>query len=393
MTVARPLTTTIALMAVAAASATLATAMVALRVARNVVTPPARRRYDIEVLAVDLVAGTVTLSRTDDTVVPGRYSLWFDGDRGHARMGEILEQTHESVTRRVDSVQRGDLGHATKARWAGWWYLTPDDLGVVSRDVDIVTPLGVAPAWIIDGGTSSDDWVIQVHGRGVTRAEGLRAVSVFAAAGFTSLLISYRNDGDAPPSSDRRYALGGEEWRDVEAAIRYARDHGAQRVVLMGWSMGGAIVLQCVTRSALADVVVGVVLESPVVDWVRVLHYQAGLTHLPAPVRDAAMAILSSDVASGWAGLDQPIDFDQLDMVARARELHAPLLILHSIDDGFVPSGGSVALAHRRGDLVRFERFATARHTKLWNYDAPRWERAIGTWLAEVINPARQPVG
>jgi alpha-beta hydrolase superfamily lysophospholipase len=367
--------------------------MVALRVARNVVAPPARRRYDIEVLAVDLVAGTVTLSRTDDTVVPGRYSLWFDGDRGHARMGEILEQTHESVTRRVDSVQRGDLGLATKARWAGWWYLTPDDLGVVSRDVDIATPLGVAPAWIIDGGTSSDDWVIQVHGRGVTRAEGLRAVSVFAAAGFTSLLISYRNDGDAPPSNDRRYALGGEEWRDVEAAIRYARDNGAQRVVLMGWSMGGAIVLQCVTRSALADVVVGVVLESPVVDWVRVLHYQAGLTHLPAPVREAAMAILSSDVGSGWAGLDQPIDFAQLDMVERAHELRVPILILHSIDDGFVPSNGSVALAHRRGDIVRFERFATARHTKLWNYDAPRWERAIGAWLAEVINPARQTAG
>lgn len=390
MTVARPLTTTIALVAVAAASATLATAMVALRVARNVVTPPGRRRYDIQVLAVDLVAGTVTLSRTDDTVVPGRYSLWFDGDRGHARVGEILDQTSESVTRRLDSVQHGDLAHATRARWAGWWYLTPGDLGVDSHDVDVVTPLGVAPAWIIDGGTTSDDWVIQVHGRGVTRAEGLRAVSVFAAAGFTSLLISYRNDGDAPPSNDRRYSLGGEEWRDVDAAIRYAREHGAQRIVLMGWSMGGAIVLQCMTRSSVADIVIGVVLESPVVDWVRVLNYQARVTGLPAPVRDAAMAILSSDVASGWAGLDQPIDFAQLDMVARARELRAPLLILHSIDDGFVPSDGSVALAHRRVDLVRFERFATARHTKLWNYDTPRWERAISAWLAEVIEPARR---
>jgi alpha-beta hydrolase superfamily lysophospholipase len=317
--------------------------------------------------------------------------MWFGGDTGHARIGEILEQSSDSVTRRVHSVQHGDLAYARRARWAGWWYLTPADLGVAFRDVDIVTPLGIAPAWIVDSPTASNDWVIQVHGRGVTRAEGLRAVSVFRAAGFTSLLISYRNDGDAPPSSDRRYALGGEEWRDVDAAIRYARDHGAQRIVLMGWSMGGAIVLQCVTRSALADVVVGVVLESPVVDWVRVLHYQAGVTGLPAAVRDTAMAILSSDVASRWAGLDHPIDFSTLDMVARASELRAPLLILHSIDDGFVPSDGSVALAHRRADLVRFERFATARHTKLWNYDEPRWERSISAWLADVIEPAGHP--
>ncbi len=390
---ARPATTTIALVAVAAASATLATALVALRVARNVVTPPARRRYDIHVIAADLVAGTVTLSRTDDTVIPGRYSMWFDGDNGHARIGDILDQTADSVTRRVHSVQHGDLSRATRARWAGWWYLTPADLGVAFRDVDIVTPRGVAPAWIIDGPASSNDWVIQVHGRGVTRAEGLRAVRVFSAAGFTSLLISYRNDGDAPPSNDRRYALGGEEWRDVEAAIRYARDHGAQRIVLMGWSMGGAIVLQCVTLSALADVVVGVLLESPVVDWVRVLDYQAAATGLPAPVRDTALAILSSDFASRWAGLDQPIDFARLDMVARASDLRAPMLILHSIDDGFVPSDGSVALAHRRGDLVRFERFATARHTKLWNYDEPRWERAISAWLTDVIKPPRHTSG
>jgi len=387
--VARPARTTIALVAVAALSASLATALVAVRVARNVVTPPQRRRYDIVVIAVDEAAATITLSRTDDTVVPGRYSLWFDSDHGHARVGEILEQTADSVTRRLDSVQRGDLAGGTRARWAGWWYLTPADLGVAYRDLDIVTPLGVAPAWIVDGPPGSSDWVIQVHGRGVTRAEGLRAVSVFTAAGFTSLLISYRNDGDAPASPDRRYALGGEEWRDVEAAIRYARDHGAQRIVLMGWSMGGAIVLQCMTRSPLATAVVGVALESPVVDWARVLHFQAAATRLPPVVRDAAMWILASDGASRWAGLAQPIDFPELDMVARAADLRAPMLILHSLDDGFVPSDGSVALAQRRPDLVRFERFATARHTKLWNYDTPRWERAISAWLADVIGPAR----
>lgn len=381
----RPASTAAALLAVGLAATAVGAAFVSLRVARSVVTPPTRRRYDIDVLAFDETAGTVVLGRTPDTVVPGRYSMWFDRDRGHARIGDIIANDAHSVTRRVHSVQRGDLSRATRARWAGWWYLTPADLQVPFSDVGIRTPVGIAPAWRIDGTGSSGDWVIQVHGRAVTRSEGLRAVRVFAEADFTSLLISYRNDGDAPASYDGRYALGDDEWRDVEAAIGYALAEGAKRIVLMGWSMGGATVLQCMTRSILAEHVAGVVLESPVVDWVRVLRFQAAASGLPAVVRDAAMTMLASHRASRWVGLDEPIDFDRLDIVARAAELSVPMLVLHSVDDGFVPSDGSVALAAARPDVVRLEHFAVARHTKLWNYDAPRWERAIAQWLDGVV--------
>ncbi len=63
-------------------------------------------------------------------------------------------------------------------------------------------------------------------------------------AGYTSLVVSYRNDGDAPNSDDHRYALGDREWQDVSSAIEYAFEHGAERIVLLGYSMGGATVLQ-----------------------------------------------------------------------------------------------------------------------------------------------------
>ena len=370
-------------MVVAAGAALLGAAAVAMAVARNVVTPPRRRSYDIEILEVDLESHTVLLSRTADTVVNGRYSLWFDGDRGHARIGEVLETDDRSVLRRLDSVQRGDLKRASRGRWAGWWYLTPADLTVPFSDLGIMTPVGVAPAWYIAPETESHDWMIAVHGRGVTRAEGLRAVEVFREASHHCLLISYRNDGDAPASHDGRYALGDEEWRDVHAAIAYARSQGARRIVLMGWSMGGATVLQCITRSPLAAHINGVVLESPVVDWMSVLRFQAAETGLPPAVRDAALAMLSSERAARWVGLAQPIDFDRLDIVARSAELSIPMLLLHSDDDGYVPSDGSVALAAARPDVVRIERFTVARHTKLWNFDPERWNRAIRVWLDE----------
>lgn len=379
----RPVTTALALAGVAALAAGVGVTAVALRVARNVVTPPRQRRYDIDILGVDHDAGIIVLSRTPDTVVPGLYSLWFDRDRGHARVGEIVGHGARSVTRRLHSVERGDVSRASRARWAGWWYLTPADLGVPFREVGIRTPIGAAPAWRIDSATPGTDWVIQVHGRAVTRAEGLRAVHVFGELGYASLLISYRNDGDAPASNDGRYALGGDEWLDVEAAVDYALHQGATRIVLMGWSMGGATVLQFLTRSTRADRVVGVVLESPVVDWIRVLRFQAAASGLPSSVRDVALAMLASHRVAPWVGLDEPIDFDRLDIVARAAELRTPMLVLHSRDDGFVPSDGSVALAAARPDIVRLELFAVARHTKLWNYDAPRWERAIRSWVDE----------
>ena len=368
-------------MLVATGAAMLGGALVALRVARNVVTPPRRRREDITITEVDLAACTVRLGRTADTCLPGRYSLWFDRDRGHARVGAIIDDDGQTVLRRLEGVQRGDLARASRGRWAGWWYLTPADLGVRFSEVGIETPVGVAPAWQIDSETPSDAWMIAVHGRGVTRAEGLRAVAVFRAAGYRCLLISYRNDGDAPASHDGRSTLGDEEWRDVDAAIEYARHEGARRIVLMGWSLGGATALQCITRSEHAPHVDGVVLDSPVVDWISVLRFQASAARLPTAVRDAAIAVLGSDRASGWVGLAGPIDFRRLDIVARAAELTIPMLLLHSADDGYVPSDASIALAAARPDVVRLERFALARHTKLWNYDPQRWERAIRVWL------------
>lgn len=381
---ARVTLTMVATLAGLGAAAALSAIALALRVARNVVTPPRERVEDIAILDVDPDAGTIRLGRTPDSVVPGRYSLWFDRDRGHARVGAILASDDESVTRELNSVQRGDLRRADHARWGAWWYLTPADLGHPFHEVGIDTEVGVAPAWVVPAPEPGGDWVIQVHGRGVTRAEGLRAVDVMRRASLTSLLISYRNDGDAPASHDGRYALGGDEWRDVESAIRYAIGQGAERIVLMGWSMGGATVLQCVMRSPFAENVIGVVLDSPVVDWVRVLQFHADAMGVPTPVRRLALDLLESPSGSRWVGLDSPIDFARLDVVARADELSIPMLLLHSDDDGYVPIDGSAALAAARPDLIRLERFATARHIKLWNLDPARWERAITNWLSGV---------
>jgi alpha-beta hydrolase superfamily lysophospholipase len=218
----------------------------------------------------------------------------------------------------------------------------------------------------------------------VRKQETLRVTDVSRRCGYTSLLVSYRNDGDAPDSPDGRYGLGDTEWQDVDAAIGYAIEHGATEVVLMGWSMGGATVLQALTRSQNAAVIRGLILESPVVDWVPTLNYQAAQLRIPKPVGQMAAGLISQPWSSRLTGQDAPIALDRLDFVARAGELEVPILLLHSADDGFVPPDASRALAAARPDIVTYDEFTVARHVKLWNYDPDRWNAAIGGWLSRL---------
>ncbi|MGJ0388268.1 alpha/beta hydrolase [Microbacterium sp. CGR1] len=355
-----------------------AMALLVLSIARRVVIP-AKRPADAEILAVDTGAQTIELTRTPDTELPGRYGLFTSGTYGYVKLGAVLSADATTVRRKLLTQIEPGARVDRDAAFSGWYYSTPSELHLRWENVLIGSPAGPCPAWFFPAESST--WVIQVHGRGVTRAECLRAVPVLHAAGFPNLVVSYRNDGEAPRSRSGAYALGASEWRDVDAAISYALRHGADRVILMGWSMGGAVALQTAVSSGNRDRIAGLILESPVVEWRTVLRFQARAAGMRAPLPDLAMSALSVPLTARLSGADDAIPFDRLDMVARAEELAVPILILHSDDDGFVPADASHALQEARPDLVTMPRFSVARHTKLWNYDQVGWSDAITGWL------------
>ncbi|WP_295845446.1 S9 family peptidase [uncultured Microbacterium sp.] len=373
---------TLSALGVALAASATALGAVSLRVARTVVRP-AGRRPDTRIVRLDAAAQTITLGRTPDTVLPGRYGLFTVGSADYLRVGSIVGEDEDTVTRKLLTHVPADGDLAAEAAFSGWYFDKPGDLLLPFDSIDIDTGVGACPAWEFPARGDTDVWVIQVHGRGTTRSETLRAVPVFHTLGISSLVVSYRNDGDAPRSPSGTYALGATEWRDVDAAIGYARRQGARRVLLMGWSMGGALSLQAALESPHADVIAGLVLDSPVVDWRTVLSFQGRAMRLPAPV----IALAERTLASNWGATalrsGEPIPLDRLDGVSRAAELRHPVLILHSDDDGFVPADASHALAQARPDLVTMETFTVARHTKLWNYDETRWTTAIQDWVRE----------
>ncbi|MFD5214914.1 alpha/beta hydrolase family protein [Microbacterium sp. NPDC058345] len=347
--------------------------------ARRVVTP-AVRRNDTQILKVDTGAQTIELSRTLDTELPGRYGLFTSGTYGYVKLGAVLSADARKVRRKLLTQIEPGAQVDRDAAFSGWYHITPSELHLPWESVLIGSPEGPCPAWYFPGASST--WVIQVHGRGATRSECLRAVPVFHSLGLPSLVVSYRNDGEAPRTRSGRYALGASEWRDVDAAIAYALRHGAERIVLMGWSMGGALALQTAVASEHRDRIAAIVLESPVVDWRTVLRFQAREAGLREPIPGLAMSALSSPFTARLSGAEEAISFDSLDMVARATELEAPILILHSDDDGFVPADASHALAEARPDIVTMPHFSGARHTKLWNYDQSGWTAAITEWMS-----------
>jgi alpha-beta hydrolase superfamily lysophospholipase len=374
-----------AIVAMAAGTvATLVTAGAAFataKMSRAIVTPSVPVD-DVRILGYDGETGVVSLSVTADSILPGAYSLRFSGDTGHARLGEVLSVADGVVRRPVVTVDYGDLSTARAGRISGWFYIHPRELGVPVEEVEVSTSVGPAPAWFVPApDEASTKWVIQVHGRGVRRGETIRGVPVFREHGYNSLLISYRNDGEAPRSADGKYALGDTEWQDLDAAITYAVDHGATGIVLMGWSMGGAITLQAMGRAVHRDRIRAIALESPAVDWRDVLRYHGRARHAPELVGDAAFATITHPWGTVVTGQDQPLDLDRLDFVKRSHEVDVPVLLMHSDDDGYVPSTGSRKLAEARPDLVTFVPFWVARHTKLWNYDRAKWNAAIASWL------------
>lgn len=321
-----------------------------------------------------VLPGAVQLTRDELSTVPGTYGLAWDG--GYGRVGPVRETTSGSVVRPFTAVD-GEPAPGTPA------WVDPDTyagdprsaLGLDFREVLVRSDVGDLPTWFVPGDEDATTWVVFVHGRGGTREESLRYLTSWHEAGLSVVVPTYRNDAGAPASPDGRYHLGETEWRDAAAAVQWALANGARDVVLAGWSMGGAIVMQVVDRAAVGAAVRGVILDSPVLDWRDTFRSQGSDRGLPVWLTDVALRTLE---------VRSDIDLDRFDWPSRAQRLAVPVLLFHSRADTFVPDGPSRRLAAARPDLVTFVDVPGAAHTRAWNVDPEAYEAATAAWLAKV---------
>lgn len=357
------------------------TAALGWAIARKLTAPVGVRTFNLVVRGIEDDGGVrwIVLDRTPDTTAQGVYNLWFERG-GWVQLGSVMQgRGPNRIARAVTgasnylNVQVGD-----SVSWSGIYFATPADAGLEAREVRINTPSGYAPAWRFDG--SSSTWAIHIHGLGSSRAGTLRGVQVTTNLGYTSLVVSYRNDGDGPTIGGGRSTLGATEVEDVEAAISYAVRRGAERFVLFGWSMGAEIALQLAHRSDYAQLVAGLVLDSPVLDWVEVIKANCARSGLPPAAGHLAIPWLTLSPLARMMGLPNAIQLRELDWARRAEELTVPTLILHGVIDDSAPISNSEALRDRRPDVVTLEAF-DAGHTLNWNSDPNRWREAANRFL------------
>ncbi|WP_330457031.1 alpha/beta fold hydrolase [Streptomyces sp. NBC_00820] len=368
---AAALTTVLAAGAAAVAAGRLASAA-ALK------APPGRPLPTEPRLTVHATApGRITLTRHLASLRPGTYGL--AGDGSHAVVGPVTPsagQTADTVVRRLERVTHGTLAAGDDV------WLTPNvyvgnpstALGLDHADIDVPGELGALPAWFVPG--ARDTWVIAVHGLGTTREQAMNVMRFLHERHVPVLALAYRGDLGAPRPPDGLSHLGETEWRDVDAAIRYAVRYGARRVVLLGWSTGATMALRAAEHSAVRDRIAGLVLDSPVLDWEATLRALARAHHTPGPLLPLAVR-----AAQGRAGLTA----DQVTETTDPELLAVPTLIFHGPDDQVAPWEYSRRLAERRPDLVALHPVPQAPHAAMWNVNPEEYEERLRRFLIPLM--------
>ncbi|MEU8518359.1 alpha/beta hydrolase [Streptomyces sp. NBC_01216] len=319
----------------------------------------------------------VTLTRSLVSLRPGTYGL--DGPGVHAVVGPVLDRVPHSadtVVRRLERVEYGTLEPGTRVRLDPALHTgTPRSaLGVDYEDVEIPGELGPLPGWLVPGPRPT--WVVALHGLGTTRHQPLNLVPFLSRRQIPVLIPAYRGDEGAPPPPDGLGRLGDSEWRDADAAVRYAVRRGARHVVLCGWGTGATMALHAAADSGVRDAVRGLVLDSPVLDREATLRALLAARHVPGPLLPLAVhAALSRAELHG----------ERLQEAADPAALRVPTLVFHGPDDLLAPWEPSLRLASRRPGLVTLQTVRQAPHASMWNADPVRYEEALRRFLTPLM--------
>ncbi|MFI9176229.1 alpha/beta hydrolase family protein [Streptomyces lincolnensis] len=325
-------------------------------------------------------AGRIALTRDLAALRPGTYGLV--GDGSHAVVGAVLgTEAHsaDTVVRRLERVTHGTLKPGDKVRLTPNLYVgdPATALGLDHADIDVPGELGPLPAWFVPGVRAT--WVIAVHGLGATRELPMNVMEFLHRHDFPVLALAYRGDPGAPRPRDGLNHLGETEWRDLDAAIRYALDNGARQVVLHGWSTGATMALRAAAHSELRDRVSGLILDSPVLSWETTLRALASARRTPGAL--LPLAVRAAQGRTGGYGR-RPAPETAAGTPDRPM---APTLIIHGPDDRVAPWAHSRRLADAHPNRVALHTVRDAPHGAMWNADPRGYEEALRRFLTPLM--------
>jgi len=337
-------------------------------------------------LTVEAVTEATIVLRADDPASPptaleiGKlFGLRWEG--GHGTVGEVLSVDGDDVARSFTVVEGDPPAAGAGAELDPRVYADPAEAGLRATDVTVDEPLGASPAWFV--GARGPTWGVVVHGNSMSRLDNLRWLPALHDARYPTLTITYRNDTGAPEDPSGLLRYGETEWADLEAAVRYALDHGSEGVILFGDSMGGGIIESFMLRSDLAKDVRAVVLDAPMLDFSRTVDDNAAREPLVGPITVPPTLTWTAKL---FTSLRDDVEWSALNYLSDPAGLGSvPTLIVHGDHDLTVPIATSRDAARDDPSTVTLHECPGADHIECWNLDPAAMDALVTGFLDDAL--------
>ena len=252
--------------------------------------------------------------------------------------------------------------------------------GYIVEQVSYQSDVGDLDAWYMPA--SGSTWVVHVHGLNATPAEPEVLFEPLQEAGYPQLSLTYRNDEGQPADPSGYHRYGATEWADMLGAMEYARANGAEGVVFAGYGAGASHVLSFAYRHAFDDLV-GIILDSPDIDFGATIDYRASIEQLP--LIPANVPVTVSWVAKFFTSMRADVNWKSLDYIDRStRSLRVPVLAMHGAADDSVRVEQSQELAEAQPDTVRLVLFEEAGHVASFDSEFDRYLSEVLAFLSSI---------
>lgn len=219
-------------------------------------------------------------------------------------------------------------------------------------------------AWYIP--SDSDTALIIIHGHKTNRSQCLHHIRHFG--GQWSLLVpDLRGHGE---SQGNKVTFGYEEMHDIEACVSWLNEHGYDKIILLGLSMGGAV---AVSYASQYDGISGVITEGTYHDLfagIEIGLCKSGLGWLP-------LSGMILRFMSWLGGFTLPRSPEQ-----DLKTIKCPVLVLQSENDEYTPRESGIRLHSANPENVRLVIMPCSRHTHLASEHPGNYNDVIQEFVA-----------
>lgn len=356
--------------------------LLAWKISNHILVPePYSLMPEFKIVAVSETSVTLPLPPNQkqfaNTKRLGHYSLLYEN--GYGSLGDIVAE--DTTIERKFTLLSGKMPEAGEpARLDQFVFRSdPSERDLAFETINLKGEEGDIHAWWLEpeNPDTSGTAILMAHGRRRGQlCETLRVLPALANAGYAVLACSYRNHDKSSDSSDGFYHYGLTEWHDVEQGLKFLQDKGYKKIVLYGFSMGGAVMLElyeALVRRKDSEHIKGIILDSPLLDPRRVFYHTAEKMGIlgAKQLTNFGMWLASKRTGIDWLELNQPVDAPYLEL---------PILLLHGVQDSTIPIALADEFAKAAPNIV-YKRLENTEHVEPWNQDPKAYE----TWVLEFL--------